>query len=50
MQMDILRCKTPDLVHKEIWTHLLAYNLDCDYFFRIRASPSSNGAIMTSPR
>jgi hypothetical protein len=27
MQMDILRCKTPDLVHKEIWTHLLAYNL-----------------------
>ncbi len=27
MQMDILRCKTPDMVHKEIWTHLLAYNL-----------------------
>jgi hypothetical protein len=27
MQMDILRCKTPDRVHKEIWTHLLAYNL-----------------------
>ncbi len=27
LQMDILRCKTPDMVHKEIWTHLLAYNL-----------------------
>ncbi len=27
MQMDILRCKTPDMVHKEIWTHLLAYYL-----------------------
>jgi hypothetical protein len=27
MQMDILRCKTPDMVQKEIWTHLLAYNL-----------------------
>jgi hypothetical protein len=27
MQMDILRCRTPDMVHKEIWTHLLAYNL-----------------------
>jgi len=27
MQMDILRCKTPQLVRKEIWTHILAYNL-----------------------
>jgi hypothetical protein len=27
MQMDILRCKTPELVRKEIWTHVLAYNL-----------------------
>ena len=27
MQMDILSCRTPDTVHKEIWTHLLAYNL-----------------------
>ena len=25
--MDILRCKTPELVRKEIWTHVLAYNL-----------------------
>ena len=23
----LLRCKTPEMVHKEIWTHLLAYNL-----------------------
>ena len=27
MQMDMLRCKTPELVRKEVWTHLLAYNL-----------------------
>ena len=27
LQMDVLRCKTPDLVRKEIWTHILAYNL-----------------------
>jgi len=25
--MDVLRCKTPEMVHKEIWTGLLAYNL-----------------------
>jgi hypothetical protein len=27
MRMDVLRCKTPEMVHKEIWAHLLAYNL-----------------------
>ena len=27
LQMDALRCKTPELVRKEIWTHILAYNL-----------------------
>jgi hypothetical protein len=27
MKMDILRCKTPEMVEKEIWVHLLAYNL-----------------------
>jgi hypothetical protein len=25
--MDVLRCKTPEMVRKEIWTCLLAYNL-----------------------
>ena len=25
--MECLRCKTPELVRKEIWTHALAYNL-----------------------
>jgi hypothetical protein len=25
--MDVLRCKTPHMVHREIWTCLLAYNL-----------------------
>ena len=27
MQMDDLRCRTPELVRKEVWTHVLAYNL-----------------------
>jgi hypothetical protein len=27
MQMDVLRCKTPERVRKEICTHVLAYNL-----------------------
>ena len=27
MNMDVLRCQTPEMVRKEIWGHLLAYNL-----------------------
>jgi hypothetical protein len=27
MQMDVLRCKSPDMVRKEVAAHLLAYNL-----------------------
>jgi hypothetical protein len=27
LQMRVLRCKTPELVRKEFWTHILAYNL-----------------------
>lgn len=27
MHMDVLRCKSPALVRKEVWTHILAYNL-----------------------
>ena len=27
LQMDVLRCKTSELVRKELWTHVLAYNL-----------------------
>jgi hypothetical protein len=27
LQMDVLRCQSPALVRKEIWVHLLAYNL-----------------------
>ncbi len=27
MQMDVLRCKSPAMVRKEIWMHLLAYNV-----------------------
>src|SRR6266508_2000135 len=25
--MDILRCKAPDMVRKEVWAHFLIYNL-----------------------
>jgi hypothetical protein len=27
LAMDVLRCKTPEMVRREVWTHLLAYNL-----------------------
>ncbi len=27
LHLDVLRCKTPEMVAKEIWAHLLAYNL-----------------------
>ena len=27
LDMDVLRCKTPEMVRCEVWTHLLAYNL-----------------------
>jgi Transposase DDE domain len=27
MKMDVLRCKTPEMVEKEVWIHLLGYNL-----------------------
>lgn len=27
MQMDVLRCLSPEMVQKEVWAHLLAYNL-----------------------
>ena len=27
LQMDVLRCKAPEQVRKELWAHVLAYNL-----------------------
>ncbi len=27
LRMDVLRCMTPEMVRKEVWRHLLAYNL-----------------------
>ena len=27
MRMDVLRCQSPDMVEKEIWIHMLAYNI-----------------------
>jgi hypothetical protein len=29
LHMDVLRCQTPELVRKEIWTHVLAHKLIC---------------------
>ena len=44
LQMDVLRCKTPELVRKEIWTHVLAYNL----IHTVMAQAASQNG--TSPR
>lgn len=27
LEMDVLRCRTPEMVRKEIWAHMLVYNL-----------------------
>ena len=27
MGFDILRCKSPDMIERELWMHLIAYNL-----------------------
>lgn len=27
LHLDVLRCKTPEMIHKELWMHLIAYNL-----------------------
>lgn len=44
MQMDVLRCKTPAMIEKEIAAHLLAYNL-------VRAVMAQAAALTTlSPR
>ena len=54
LQMDVLRCKTPDLVRKEIWAHVLAYNLVRTVMARAAArhdieprSISFKGAVQT---
>ena len=44
LQMDVLRCKTPELVRKEVWTHVLAYNL----IHTVMAQAASRNG--TSPR
>lgn len=52
MQMDHLRCKTPSMVRKEVYAHMIAYNLIRDLIvrtaFRFGTSParlSHKGAI-----
>ena len=27
LHRDVLRCKTPEMIHKELWMHIIAYNL-----------------------
>lgn len=27
LHMDVLRCKTPEMIHRELWMHVIAYNL-----------------------
>lgn len=27
LHMDVLRCKTPEMIHKELWMHIIAYNM-----------------------
>jgi hypothetical protein len=44
LQMDVPRCKTPELVRKEVWTHVLAYNL----IHTVMAQAASQNG--TSPR
>jgi hypothetical protein len=34
LQMDVLRCQSPEMVRKEVWAHLLAYNLLCGLMVR----------------
>ena len=42
MQMDVLRCKTPAMVRKEIWAHLLAYN----FLRTIMAESAADGDVL----
>ena len=41
MKMDVLRCKTPEMVEKEVWVHMLAYNL----IHRAMASAASEARV-----
>ncbi|MDP1557658.1 MAG: transposase [Nitrosomonas sp.] len=43
MGMDILRCKTPDMVRKEIVMHLIAYN--CIRYLMIEAAQQANEQV-----
>jgi hypothetical protein len=41
MQMDVLRCKTHEMIKKEFWCHLLAYNLIRHLMWDARQSEKS---------
>ena len=39
LKMDVLTCQTPEMVRKEIWTHLLGYNLVRKVMAQERSGP-----------
>jgi len=43
MDMDILRCKTPDMVRKEIVMHLIAYN--CIRYLMLKAAAQTSNRL-----
>jgi len=45
MGMEVLRCKTPAMVRKEVWMHLLAYNL-----VRAAMAAAADAAGVADPR
>ena len=48
--MDVLRCKSPEMVTKEIWTCLLAYNLIRQRILQAAPWPSCRRGRSASPR
>src|SRR5262249_45499809 len=45
LQMEVLRCQTPAMLRKEIWAHLLAYNL----VRKVKAKVRGKSILITVP-
>ena len=50
LQMDVLRCKTPELVRTELWTHILAYIPRCAVCGRCFSSLHRSLVLRPLPR
>jgi hypothetical protein len=48
MQMDVLRCKRPEMVKKEIAVHLLAYNLIRAVMAQAASNPARSSDELSS--